>query len=570
MIDHASPSRIHRPVIGVIALILTLVGLSTHSLFAADRVPDFTHSRPKGPQRLIPPLPDSRPKPPNVRFGNFRPYNDIDRFILARIKEERVRPKNLCDDATFARRASLDLVGITPTVEDLDRYFGWKEHERREKWVELLLKQRQFADHWTVVFGDLLRERGRVNGAPLNSLRDFLHDSLRQNKPYDQLVRDLIAAEGSSESEPAVAFILQDRVEADVLAVAISDAFLGVSLKCAQCHDHPFDWWTQKDFQGLAAFYGGTRRQVISRDDDRGARGLVLGVTHNARRAGGKFLTGTTSELGRGPDALAELVTAPDNPYFARVAVNRMWAKMMGVGLVNPTGNFSPLNPPSHPELLDWLALEFIDSGYNLKRILRLIALSRTYQQTSSDSLKSFTSVLRRNRTDEDAENDIVPGALFEGMPVRRMTAEQINDSILAATGHYPQGLDRRYQASYLTTYPPRPQSFLRTFGASDRETIPQHMQNGSIQQSLTLLNGDFLNRAVRFHPAHPFRIWRRDRGYNLSQMVEAAFYQVLTRKPTKYELKEALEMIGNGSDDSAWEDLQWALFNTREFQFIR
>jgi len=95
-------------------------------------------------------------------------------------------------------------------------------------------------------------------------------------------------------------------------------------------------------------------------------------------------------------------------------------------------------------------------------------------------------------------------------------------------------------------------------------------MQNGSIQQSLTLLNGDFLNRAVRFHRDHPFRVWRRERGYNLKQMVEAAFYQVLTRKPTKYELKESLEMIGNGSDDSAWEDLQWALFNTREFQFIR
>lgn len=539
-------------------------------LLAADRVPDFTHSRPKGPQQLIPPLPDVRPTPPQVKFGNFRPFNEIDQFILARIKEERIRPKNLCDDATFARRASLDLVGITPTVEDLDRYFGWKKQLRREKWVDLLLRQRQFADHWTVVLGDLLRERGRVNGAPLNALRDFLHTSLRANKPYDQLVRELIGAKGSSETEPAVAFLLQDRIEPEVLTVSISESFMGISLKCAQCHNHPFDWWTQKDFEGLSAFYGGTRRQVISRDEDQGVRGLVLGVRHNARRAGGKFLTGATSELGRGPDALADLVTARDNPYFARVAVNRIWAKLMGVGLVNPTSNFSPLNPPSHPELLDWLALEFIDSGYDIKRVLRLIATSRTYQQTSSDSLKSFTSVLRRNRVDEDEGNDVVPGALFEGMPVRRMTAEQIYDSILVATGHYPEGIGRQFEPSYRTTYPPRPQSFLRAFGASDRETIPQHLQNGSIQQSLTLLNGDLLNRAVRFHRGHPFSNWRNNRRYNIAQMVEAAFFQILTRKPTKYELNEALEMIGNGSDDSAWEDLQWALFNTREFQFIR
>ncbi|MCA9256618.1 MAG: DUF1549 domain-containing protein, partial [Phycisphaerales bacterium] len=311
---------------------------------AFPQFPSFKSTRPAGPKEILAPLPAEKPIPPEVSFGAFRPFNDIDRFILARIKEEKVRPKALCDDWTFARRASLDLVGITPALEDLERYMSWDKRERREKWVDLLLDQRYYADRWTIVFGDLLRERGGLPGAPTNALRDYLHSALERNIAFDELVRNLVSADGDPNQNLATGFLLRDRLDADVLAVSVTDAFLGVSLKCAQCHDHPFDYWTQNDFKGMAGFYRGTRRDFS---------GDSLGVRHDRRRAQGRFLTGATSDRGAGPDALAELITSRKNPYFARVIVNRLWERMMGVGLVNPPNNFSPLNPPSHPELLD-------------------------------------------------------------------------------------------------------------------------------------------------------------------------------------------------------------------------
>ncbi|MCB9857487.1 MAG: DUF1553 domain-containing protein [Phycisphaerales bacterium] len=534
---------------------------------ALGQFPSFKSTRPAGPKEILKPLPAEKPTPPDVKFGKFRPFNAIDRFILDRIKTEKIRPKNVCDDWTFARRASLDLVGIVPALEDLELYMRWEKDERRAKWVDLLLEQRYYADRWTIVFGDLLREQGRVPGAPANGLRDYLHAAFEKNMPFDELVRSLVSAEGDSERNPATGFLLRDRLDADVLAVSVTDAFLGVSLKCAQCHDHPFDYWTQDDFKGMAGFYRGTRRDFSNSDTD-GQR-PTFGVRHNPRRAEGRFLTGAVSSLGDGPSALAELITSRDNPYFARVIVNRLWEQMMGVGLVNPAGNLSPLNPPSHPELLDWLAIEFIDSGYDVKHMLRLIATSRTYQQTSSESLTTWASVVRHNKETPSEEDDLVPGSLYEGMRLRRMSAEQINDSILVSTGYYPGGY-RGNMPSAKTTYPPRPRSFLRIFGASDRETLPDGTADGSIQQALSLMNGDFVNGVVRSHPGHPIVRWRAARRLNTKQLVDAIFYQVLTREPTQQERKWAMDVISDSRGDAGWEDLQWALFNTREFQFIR
>lgn len=537
--------------------------------FANAGTPDFSHSRPKGARQRLDPLPDERPIPPKVRFGVFRPFNEIDQFVLKRLQDEKVRPKKLCNDWDFARRSSLDIVGIIPNVEDLDRYFRWKPKERRAKWVELLLDQKQYADHWTTFWGDLLRERGRARGVPLNALKNVLRQNLNENRPFDDWVRELITAEGPVEENLATSFIMQDRVHANTLTVSISEVFLGVQLRCAECHDHPFDWWTQKDFQGMASFWSGTRiaRYMEEQLTENGETRRVqrFEVVTKPERSRGVFLTGTRSNMGSGPQALADLITRRDNPFFARVAVNRLWEKLMGRGLVNPSSNFSALNPPSHPELLDWLAIEFADSGYDLKHMLRLIANSRTYQQTSIEPKK------RRSRgpvKKTPEENDPVEGSLFEGVVLRRMTAEQIYDSILAATGHYHTG--RPFRPSIEITYPPPPRSFLRTFGASDRQTIRPPPQNGSIQQTLTLLNGRFLNQTVRWHSNHPLQQWSQVNGLNVGEMVDALFYQILTRPPTKNERRAALRYVGDGSFDGAWEDLQWTLFNSSEFQFIR
>lgn len=556
------------------SILLAALLLHVSSLNAEDRVPDFSYSRPSGPKQLLAPLPHERPAVPSVKFGVFRPFNPIDHFILKRLQDEKVRPQKLCDDWDFARRSSIDLVGVIPTVDDLDTYFRWKPPERRAKWIDLLLKQKQYADHWTVFWGDMLRERGRILGAPENALKKFIHDALARNRPYDEWVRELIVAEGSPIENPAAAFILQDRGEADVLTVSVSESLLGVRLRCAQCHDHPFDWWTKQDFDGMAGFWQGTRMKRAGDENVTLPDGRVITlprfeVTSRKRGESGVFLTGANSFQGRGRDALADLITQRKNPYFARVLVNRLWEKLMGTGLVNPSSNFTPLNPPSHPELLDWLAIEFIESGYDIKHMLRLMALSRTYQQSTVDSTDQHATLLRRNRQNSPEESDLLPGSLFEGMPLRRMTAEQINDSILVATGRY-RDVQRRFQRAIDVTYPPNSQSFLRVFGASDRETISPRPAGGSIQQMLTLLNGDFLNSAVRFHDDHPLHEWSTSRGMGVGQMVDALYAQILTRQPTRAEKRAAMAHVGNGTFDELWEDLQWALINTREFQFVR
>lgn len=535
---------------------------------AGENIPDFTHTRPKGEPKPYPRVPYERPIVPKIRFGNFIPHNPIDNFILARLQKEKIRPARLCDDWDFARRSSIDLVGVIPTASDLESYFRWKAKERRAKWVDHLLRQPQYADHWTVFWGDLLREQGRVPGAPPDALKGFLHASLRENLPFDEWVRKLIAASGSADENGAVAFFLRDRGDADALTVSVSQSLLGIQLKCAQCHDHPYDWWTQREFQDMSAFWRGTRARPVGTlpamrpgAPDR----PLLGVRTNERRGGGRFITGAVSEKGAGREALADLITRGDNPYFARVAVNRLWEKLMGTGLVNPPDHFSTLNPPSHPELLDWLALEFIESGYDLKHMLRLLANSRTYQQQTAGTVRRLDG----SRHLAGIDSLTAPGALFEKMPLRRMNAEQIHDSILAATGHYWKR-EGPLRPAITRSYPPPPRDFLAVFGASDRDTLLPRSASSSIQQSLTLLNGELVNRAVVLHAGHPLIAWERDRGLTPPQMIDALFVQFLTRLPTPQERRWALNYIGWGTNEWAWEDLQWALVNTREFQFVR
>jgi len=529
--------------------------------------PTFYNSRPKGERQPLEPLPDVRPTPPEIRFGNFRPFNPIDNFILAKIQEHGAVPKKLCDDWDYARRTSLDLAGVSPTEADLAKFFDWPKRDRRARWVDFLLSRPQYADHWTIFWGDLLREQGRVRGTPNNSLKNYLHDSLYRNTPYNAWVTELLTAEGPADENPATAFVLRDRADADTLTVAVAQVFLGVQFQCAQCHNHPFEWWTQDNFKGMAAFWSGTRQRVHRTEtymrNGREYSRPVFEVVSRDEQARGIFMTGATSPKGKGRAALAELVTQRENPYFARAAVNRLWAKMMGVGLVNPVDNFSTLNPASHPELLDWLAVEFVENAYDLRHVLRLIANSRTYQQTSTDSLTPWA------RSRQMAAETTAPGALFDGMLLRRMSAEQVHDSILMATGRYDGTGGWNYKPAIEIDYPPNPRSFLRTMGCSDRDTFLARDPSGGIGQVLVLLNGQFLNNAVKLRANHPVQQWNQQ-GRGAGEIVDALFAQILSRKPNKHERKWALNYVAASGHPWAWEDVQWALFNTREFLFIR
>ncbi len=511
-------------------------------------------------RKFIDPLPLEPPLPPQTRLVVA---NDVDRFIAARWEEADVRPVKTATDFDFLRRVYLDLVGRIPTFEEVEKYAGSGRKDHDANLVDELLDSRGYADHWAIFWGDLLLEQYRMDGVENNAYRDYIHDSLRKNKPFDEWVREMIAARGMVRDNPAAAFVLRQKADAEELTIATTQVFLGTQLKCAQCHDHPFEAWKQTDFNGMKGFWDATRRRL----------GRVETVTNRAGQeeqmrfdqvisgdgAHGVFLTGAVSAKGDGVDGLADLITARDNPYFARVAVNRLWAKLFGRGLVDPVDAFKPDNPPSHPELLDWLAWEFITHDYDLKHILRLLATSRTYHlDTSGPPLPAKTA----------------DGPFFERMALRRMTAEQLHDSIVSATGldHRARGEQGEARFAIDVRYPTPSGSFLSVFGSHDRNTIHERDAEATIPQALALLNGELLNDAVQLHDGHPVRRWLK-KGDSVETALRRLWVQTLTREPTPAELATASKYIRSAprnDADKAWSDVHWAMINTREFMFIR
>lgn len=503
--------------------------------------------------KVLPPLPAEQPTPPKVKFKARTP---IDRFIARKWQDHKIRPAPLCSDEDFLRRVSLDITGVIPSLPQSQRFLKPRTPNRPEL-IDELLSSHRYADHWTIFWGDLLREKSRVRGMPNFAFRDYLRDSLRENKPYDQWVTEMITAEGTAEDSTAIGLIMGHKADANELTITTSHVFLGTQLMCAQCHDHKFEPWLQEDFKGMAAYWRGTRtrrsgtRTVSSANGD--VREVPVREVHDNGEGCGSFLTGDESALGRGRAGLADLIVSRENPYFARVAVNRIWAQLMGTGIVDPPDSFSLSNPPSHPELLDWLALEFIEHDYDLKHIIRLICNTRSYQ------LASTGGVLRR---------ELAGARLFQRMPLRRMTAEQLHDSIVQACR--VKGTDqRRFRPAIEKFYPAPGRSFRAKFGSHDRQSVHERDTEATIPQALELMNGRFINDAVRLSDRHPIHLWAEG-GLDESSAIRKLFMLTLTRKPTKREMRLVKNHFKKGGGTkAAWSDLQWALINTREFMFL-
>ena len=411
------------------------------------------------------------------------------------------------DDAAFLRRATIDIIGRIPTVAETDEFEAWGGN-RREKLVDKLLNHPRFADRWTVFMADMLRVRSNIEGG--NQLLAYVHGSLASAKPYDEMVRELIAASGRANSNPAVGFILGDDANPMELAAATTQIFLGVRMGCAMCHDHPFDDWEQRDFYDIAAFFGKTKkvgdqrrgtvyttegdritvlwppedkakpedrnpvdprfpfkapkaastpghlvrfeklREQQSRKADEGDASLDALLDAVDPLAGKKAdpvlaeaekesrLLNVHGDIYRASELrgkLAQLITDPRNDFFARAYVNRVWAEMIGRGFVEPLDNFSPYAEMHHASALDFLSHEFIASGFDLRSLLRVIALSEAYRRAPLTAEVPLT-------VREESERN------FAASPQRRMLGEALYDSIVAA-GHlndfkWPAGANKR------------------------------------------------------------------------------------------------------------------------------
>jgi hypothetical protein len=522
--------------------------------------------------RAGPPTPPD--KPPPLTEDERRLAAKIDEIILGKLAAKNIKAADPAGDAEFFRRINLDLGGRIPRVQEVRDFLDDKAPDKRERAVADILSSARYVNHMTATWRNLLvppNNNQQFQGLS-TQIEPWLRNRFRENTPYDKMVREIVTARlaanqgmagpgggGMAYNDSAPnprAFYAYNEYKPETVAAATSRLFLGVKLECAQCHNHPFATWSREQFWRYAAFFSGLRSQSADQGggftgEDPDRHELTIPGTEKKMQA--RFLDGKDPEwkAGGARVTLADWMTSPDNPWFARTAANRVWGHMFGVGLVDPVDDLNDKNPPSHPELLDALARELVSHKFDLKFMIRAIAASKTYQLSSTVT----------NPLQED-------NRLFACMSVKGLTAEQLFDSLALAVGY--NQFDDRQQAQQdpdgFGPGTPRQEFIAKFSNFSDKRTEAQT----SILQALTLMNGKFTDKATN-----------PDRGMLIAaavdlpfmsnnQKVETLFLMTLSRKPTSEEALRFNKYVNDGGTSGdpkkALGDVFWVLINSSEF----
>jgi hypothetical protein len=482
----------------------------------------------------------------------------IDARLDARIQAAKVTPAPMADDAEFLRRAYLDITGRIPTPNDVYEFLADNRLDKRARLIDDLLDQPRYATHFAATWRALLLPEAATNVEARvfqPGFEAWLRQKSRANAPYDEIVRELLTTPIAADiqapdpvlRDPArpnpLAFFAVKDAKPENLAAATARVFLGVRIECAQCHDHPFGRWERKQFWNLAAFFSGIRRQgdsMFADVSDDGRREMAMPNTGRAIQAA--YLDGKALDSARVSPrvALAEWVTARDNPFFSRAGVNRLWGQFFGIGIVDPVDDFNDQNKPSHPELLDDLASAFVASNFDLKYLIRAICRTRAYQRTSA----------RGEASPEDPR-------LFARMAVKGLTGEQFFDCLALATGYRePPGRERNAVQ----------ERFLTEFAPTGRPTEPET----SITHALTLMNGRLLNRVTNSREGSTLVAVCETPGLDTAGRVEALYLAALSRKPIAKErerLVRYVDAVGSARQSERLADVFWVLLNSAEFR---
>ncbi len=501
---------------------------------------------------------------PVERYAGLRTNNFIDTQAYAQFQRLGLLPSDPCTDLEFLRRATLDTVGLLPTPDEIRAFQKDPSPDKRRRLIDRLLENPAYADFWANKWADLLRPNpDRVGVKSVFLLDQWLRERFRANQPYDQFVREILLAEGSNQRVgPAV--IYRDRREPAELTTMFSQLFLGTRLECAKCHHHPNEKWSQEDFYRLAAYFGPLKQKGagLSPPISAGTETFFFapGGTVKHPITGAVMTPRPPDGAERGPEPgdprrqLADWLTAPGNPFFARAAVNRVWASFYGRGLVQPVDDFRSSNPCVNPALLDGLAADFSSHGYDLKHLIRTILESQTYQLSSTPNDTNLA----------DTRN-------FSRSYRRRLPAEVMDDAVSDATGvpdvfaAMPIGGRATQAWSY------RIQShFLDAFGRpnSSSDCPCERDTQLSVAQTLHLMNSRTL-QAKFINPSG--RLQRLARSSAAADdVVEELYLATLGRPPTAAELATAVEafLSPGATRKAATEDVFWALINSPEFMF--
>jgi hypothetical protein len=498
----------------------------------------------------------------------------IDKAVASRWAESKVTPAPAADDAEFLRRVSLDLVGRIPSVAEVRTFLADTAPDKRARIVEKLLAEPAYVNHFATTWQKLLvPEDDPANfllRLYLPPFQQWVRRQFADNVPYDKMVRELLTASVSVNTQEAfqraqtgqnlepnpVAFYVAKEAKPEELAAATSRLFLGVKIECAQCHNHPFAKWKREQFWETAAFFAGVTRENPNGNNaffanyreltDR--REIVIAGTDRAVQA--NFLDGTEPrwKYKVGPRVtLADWLTAKDNPFFARAAANRLWAHFFGAGIIDPVDDLGDDKiEPSHPGLLDELARDLADHGFDVKYLIRAITLSKAYQLSSA-------------QTDPSQEELRLLGR----MPVKGLTAEQLFDSVSAATG-YREALVN--QGPFVIAGNTPRSEFLAKFASQDKRTET----TTSILQALSLMNGRLVADATNVERSITLAGVADAPFLDTSGKVETLYLATLSRAPRAEERDRLVKYVdggGPGKDKKkALADVFWALLNSSEF----
>jgi len=504
------------------------------------------------------------------------PKNFIDELVFKKLKTVGMTPSELCDDATFIRRVTIDIAGRLPTPEEVERFVPDKDPGKRDKLIDALVDSPDYADYFANKWCALFRnKRGDANQARgTYAFHNWVRDSLLVNKPFDQFVREILAASGDMGQNPPVAWYRQVNTTTSQMEDT-AQLLLGQRLQCAQCHHHPYEKWSQHDYYSFAAFFSRVGRKVGSQPGEevifhkRGMAEATNKKTKLAEKPAG--LGAPVPNLSPDDDprqALVDWMTRKENRYFARSLVNRYWKHFLNRGLVEPEDDMRETNPPTNPELLEALARHFVDSGYDLKNLVRLIGRSQTYQLSALPN--QFNAVDKQN---------------YSRYYPKRLTAEVLFDAVNQVTRSEAkwEGLPAGTRAVCLPDNSFNANAyFLQVFGRPESASACEceRSQDASLAQSLHLLNSKDIQAKVSDDKGRA-ALLAAETTRNDEDKIRELYRWAYSRDPKSEELQTASEHIEKGANKTsdekgnplnakrlAYEDIVWALVNTKEFLF--
>jgi len=495
---------------------------------------------------------------PGFQVAQVPKDNVVDQSVFEKLNRIRIAPSEDCTDAEFLRRVYLDVVGVLPTPEETSAFLADKATDRRARVVDRLFERPEFYDFWSLKFADVLRSNGRLiqpKGAYV--FHRWIRSALESEMPMDEFVRNLLAGDGSTFSNPPTNYYRISR-DPESSVETTAQLFLGVRIQCAKCHNHPFEKWTQDDYYGFAAFFsqvgrkpGGLPEEEVVYSTGAGdVRQPRTGKVMPPKALGGPVLDDPKTDRRA---RLASWLTSADNPFFAKSLVNRIWYHLMGRGIVEPVDDFRDSNPASNDALLNGLTKEFVAGGYNLKGLIRTILNSRAYQ---------FSATTNKLNADD--------AIYFSHATTKLLPAEVLLDAISVVTGTTTPfaGLPNGARATQIPDGK-MDNPFLKTFGRPARELACEceRESDSNLSQALQLIGGATVNG--KLHDDNG-RIAKLAKSGKPPEAITGELYLVaLGRAPNAAELEAAVKHLKGAKDlRSATEDLGWVLINSKEFLF--